>query len=107
MDNPFIGEWRITEVQGFDLDDLDEVDEAMISFEDNNRGDFRFCLYDAWTDYRVGQRGGHVAAEFSWEGTQDSTPISGRGWVVPKDQHIVGIIFVHGDSEYSFVASRK
>ena len=60
-------------------------------------------------DYRIGQRDGKPAVEFSWDGgdAADGTPLTGRGWAVLEGNALHGMIFIHQGDESEFVASRK
>jgi len=45
--------------------------------------------------------------DFSWDGTNEMMPALGRGWATLKDSDLLGGIFIHDGSGYSFVASFK
>ena len=77
---PFLGSWRIIETELWDLEDLDVVEEARITFDRDGVGELRLLAIGASIDYRIGQRDGAACVEFSWAGYDESEPASGRGW---------------------------
>ncbi|MFM8454657.1 MAG: hypothetical protein ACKOAD_06875 [Gammaproteobacteria bacterium] len=103
----FHGIWRISEVQGMDLDELDNRGEALIRFLSENHGDFVFAFLEGDIDYRLGKRSGHDVLEFSWQGTNDGNEACGRGWVTLKQENLVGKFFIHQGRDYSLVAQLK
>ena len=74
------GRWRIVEMDLWDQEALDLVGPATIEFGRDHTGSFRFIAVEAWMDCRRVLRDGHPAVEFSWEGSDDGDPASGRGW---------------------------
>ncbi len=58
-------------------------------------------------DYRFGRREEESFIEFSWEGTDDGQPISGRAWALLEKRELRGRLFIHGGDEIRFVAKRK
>ena len=46
-------------------------------------------------------------AEFSWEGFDDGTAASGRGWALGGAGRLVGHIFIHKGDDSGFVAERE
>jgi hypothetical protein len=107
MDNPFLGHWRIIEAQGMDLVELDQNGEAMIEFGESNEGKFRIAMLNAGLDYRLGKRSAYLVAEFSWDGDNAEQAVTGRGWVTLKQDNLVGRLFLHHGTDYSFVATRR
>src|ERR1051325_6793192 len=98
----FAGRWRITEMDEWDENDL--LAPAHTPFTGTNGHKFEFLAIVADLDVRYGSRDGAACAEFSWEGFDDGTPASGRGWVaLGTAGRLVGHIFVHK----GFVAERE
>ena len=57
-------------------------------------------------DVHYGSRDGAACAEFSWAGSGDDTPASGRGWAaLGPAGRLVGHIFIHNGDDSGFVAS--
>jgi hypothetical protein len=84
--------------------DLDEFAPAHITFGANRRGELELVAIEADIDYRVGTREGKPAVEFSWQGSDDGQPISGRGWALLGDSQIAGRLFIHQGDETTFTA---
>jgi hypothetical protein len=74
----FAGRWRITEMD--EWDEIDLLGSAHIRFSGKDGGELGFIAIKADLDVRYGARDGAACAEFSWEGFDDGTPASGRGW---------------------------
>lgn len=65
-----------------------------------------FVAIDAGLDYRVVQRDGRPAVEFSFEGSDEGDRISGRGWAVLEGDELQGRVFIHHGDDSSFAARR-
>ncbi|HEX2712283.1 MAG TPA: hypothetical protein VHM88_08680, partial [Candidatus Acidoferrales bacterium] len=67
------------------------------------------CLaVEADLDVRYGARDGAACAEFSWEGFDDGSAASGRGWAaLGTADRLVGHIFIHNGDDSGFVAKRE
>jgi hypothetical protein len=78
----FVGRWRIVEMDVWDNDFLDLVEEAHLTLTGEADGEIAFGALKGFLDVRYGSRDGAACAEFSWEGYGDNDPASGRGWVV-------------------------
>jgi hypothetical protein len=105
--SPIAGRWRITEMEEYDSDFLDAGGSAFLKFGRNNAGDMRFTMVQAMIDYRLTERDGKPAVEWSWEGDDEGDPASGRGWaVLEPDGTLVGRIFMHYGEESGFVARK-
>jgi hypothetical protein len=103
----FRGTWRIIETELWDADDLDDVTEAHLTLGKNNLGELAFLCVSAGVDYRVVQRDGRPAVEFSFNGEDELTPVSGRGWAILDADELRGRLFFHGGDDSAFVARRK
>jgi len=100
----FAGRWRIVEMDNWDSDFLDLVEEAHLTFEGRSGGEIAFGALKAFLDVRYGARDGSACAEFSWEGHDENDPASGRGWVIIGTAgRLVGHFYIHnGDDQASF-----
>jgi hypothetical protein len=104
----FLGDWRITEMEAWDKEYLDMEVPAYIRFEEDKMGSFQFGLVQGFLDCRTTMRDGKVAVEFSWDGSDEMDPASGRGWaVIDEDGCLRGCIFIHGGDDSAFVAIRQ
>ncbi len=87
-------------------EDLDLLGPDHLTLERDGSGDVSFVAIDAGFDYRVVQRDGRPAVEFSFEGSDEGDRISGRGWAVLEGDELQGRVFIHHGDDSSFVARR-
>jgi hypothetical protein len=98
--------WRITEMD--EWDEIDLLGSAHIMFSGKDGGQLVFIAIEADLDVRYGARDGAACAEFSWEGFDDGSPASGRGWAaLGTAGRLVGHIFIHKGDDSGFVAERE
>ena len=64
----FVGRWRIAEMDVWDNDFLDLVEEAHLTLKGTADGEIVFGALKGFLDVRYGARDGSACAEFSWEG---------------------------------------
>jgi len=103
----FAGRWRIVEMDNWDNDFLDLVEEAHITFHSAADGEIVFGALKSFLDVRYGARDGSASAEFSWEGFDENDPASGRGWVtISTADRLVGHFYIHNGEESGFVCER-
>ena len=105
--NPFEGRWRITWMEQWDQDFVDEEVEGYFEFDAKDNGSFQFGYVSGDIDYRLGDRGGKPCIDFSWEGRDEMDPAQGRGWAVIDGGELSGAIFIHHGDESAFKAKRK
>jgi hypothetical protein len=99
------GRWRIVEMELWDRDAIDLVEPAMIEFARDGTGAFHFIVVRARLDYRLFED--RHRAEFSFEGFDEDTPVTGRGWAsVDDDGALSGRIFFHMGDDSAFSAVR-
>ena len=79
QDSPFTGRWQIASMDAWDVDYVEEEGPAFIEFGAAQMGEFRFGLTSGNINYRLTERGGQSAAEWTWEGTDEMDPCTGRG----------------------------
>ena len=70
----FAGRWRIVEMDNWDSDFLDLVEESHLTFEGKSDGEIAFGALKGFLDVRYGARYGSACAEFSWEGHDENDP---------------------------------
>lgn len=96
--NEFVGKWRITHMELWSQDMVNLVETGHFYFDEDNQGRFIFCAVEGYMDVVVNTRVPEL--EFSWEGTDDTRQVSGRGkieFATPFEGE--GIIYIHnGDS---------
>lgn len=78
----FAGNWRIVEIDAWDVGDLGLLGPAYISFRKDKTGEFQFVAIVGTTDCRYSERAGRPFVEFTWDGNDESDHITGRGWAV-------------------------
>ena len=69
-------------------------------------GSFHFGYVQCEIDYRLTQRDGQPAVEFSFEGMDETDPCSGRGHAVLEHKELAGMLYFHRGDESGFVAKR-
>jgi hypothetical protein len=82
MSHPYIGRWRIIEMEQWDQDYIDLVVPGYIAFGDDNMGAFQFGTVEGSLDYRIEPYTNTERLEFSWEGSDEMDPVGGRGWAI-------------------------
>ncbi len=71
----FAGRWRIVEMDNWDNDVLDLVEEAHLTFQGTADSEIAFVALRGFLDVGYGARDGSACAEFSWEGQDESDPM--------------------------------
>ena len=100
----FLGRWRIVEMELWDLDYIDLVDEGFIEFDRKGLGSFGFGAIQAQIDYRTDQDTQRI--EFTWHGDDEGSEILGRGWCRIDKGKLTGKLFIHLGDESTFLAER-
>jgi hypothetical protein len=101
------GRWRIVAMELWDTDAIDLVAPGFIEFDSDQTGRFGFIAVQGWMDCREGIRDGRPGVEFTWEGSDEGDPVSGRGWAVLADDGTLdGRIFFHLGDDSGFRAVR-
>ncbi len=104
----FVGSWHIFEVEIQDGKYYDIETSAYIEIDFNNQGEFRFrsvtgCIDGRLTDNVKGKN----VLEFTWEGSDESYPLSGSGWVWVKEPNVLeGEFRIHLGDHFKFLARR-
>ena len=100
----FAGRWRIVEMDTWDNEFLDLVEEAHLTFKG---AAIAFGALKGFLDVRYGARDGSACAEFSWEGHDESDPVCGRGWAAMGTAgRLVGQFYIHNGDDSGFVCER-
>jgi hypothetical protein len=103
----FLGLWEIESTDSWDADYLALVGEPVIRFGDQDLGELHLGAIDAWLDYRVIEDGRGLVIEWTWEGEDDGTAVSGRGWAKVDNGRLVGHLYIHNGDDSGFVAFRR
>jgi hypothetical protein len=107
MKQPFLGLWRIVEMELWESDDIDMLRPAHIRFNRDGTGEFQFMAVQGEMDCRFGERDGRPIVEFSWCGSEEMDQSCGRGWATldAKDE-LHGRFFFHLGDDSAFSAMR-
>ena len=101
--HPLAGRWRITEMELWEVDFLDLVQPAFISFDGEGRGEFAFGAVQAGLDCWYGAQ----SVDFTWEGFDEMDPVHGDGDAeLEEDGTLTGEIRYHLGDESTFKAAR-
>ena len=101
------GHWRIVESDLWDQDALDLDGPATLELKQDGTGQLTMIAIGAAVDGRFGQRDGRPSVEFSFQGFDDGSPVSGRGWAaLLPDGALAGELFLHFGDESGFRAER-
>jgi hypothetical protein len=99
------GRWRITEMDEWDSDAIDLIQRGFIEFGRDGLGQFGFVAVTGELDCRDAERDGRPGLEFTWAGSDEGTPASGRGWVVLNpDGSLDGHLYFHLGDDSAFHA---
>ena len=104
--NPYLGKWRIIEMEMWDQDYIDLVTEGHFTFGKDGIGNFEFGAVVAETDYSIEEFGNTERVEFSFEGHDEYDPVSGRGWVIIENDTLTGKIVFHAGDKSEFKAKK-
>lgn len=108
--NPFIGRWRIVEMEVWGADMLDLLGPAHLVFDGEGFGSLQFVAVRGSLHCHYGTRDREAAVEFSWEDDDDGDPRLGRGWAVidgDEEAKLQGHIFIHCGDDSAFTAVRE
>lgn len=103
----FTGTWHIYEMELWDEEDFNMDVQAYIKIKPDNLGNFQFGLVSGEIDGRIVEYADGKRFEFTFEGNEECTPVSGFAWVRFKEKNELEgeFRFHHGDS--STFSARK
>ena len=84
----------------------DDLGRAHRTLARDGGGAMRFIAVDVGLDYRVVQRDGQPAIEFTFDGIDEGDRVSGRGWAEVTGDELHGRIFFHQGDDSAFTARR-
>jgi len=100
-----VGRWRITGMDRWDRDAGELLGPAIIDIRPDGAGEMRFIAVEANLDHRELERDGQPGLEFSWDGHDEGSPVSGRGWLMLSDEaKLRGHIWFHKGDDSGFEA---
>ena len=103
----YIGTWRITEMDQWDMDYIDMESPGRIVINKDGQGEIHFGAVDVEIDCRWESHGESARLEFSFEGNDEGDPVSGRGWVLVDGEEMTGHLFFHLGDDSGFKAKRQ
>jgi len=104
--NPYLGKWRIFEMEMWDQDYIDLVTDGHFTFGKDRIGNFEFGAVVAETEYSIEEFGNTERVEFSFVGQDEYDPVSGRGWAMIENDILTGKILFHAGDESEFKAKK-
>ena len=90
----------------WDEDAIDLDGEGHFTFTTGEQGRFQFICVHGFMDCRYAGSLDEPRVDFSWEGSDEDMPVSGRGWATIASDHVEGRIFIHNGDDSSFRARR-
>ena len=102
-----MGRWRLTRMSAWDNDFMDEEVPAFIEFEPGGRGEFHFGYVQCGMDWDAEERAGKPGGAFTFEGFDEMTPTTGRGWAtLEANGTLTGLLHFHQGDKSKFWAER-
>jgi hypothetical protein len=105
--NWIVGRWLIESMEMWDRDFIDAEVRGYFEFDAKDSGDFQFGYVQGYIDYRLGERDGTLAVEFTWDGHDEMDPAQGRGWMVLDGDELKGRLFFHLGDDSGIVLRRE
>lgn len=103
---PYIGKWRIEDMELWDQDFIDLVVPGHLTITKDGMGSLGFGAVEAELDCKVELVTGAERLEFSFEGADEGDPVSGRGWVQIQGATMNGRVYFHLGDDSGFTATR-
>lgn len=103
---PYIGKWRITHMEQWDQDYVDLVTTGHVTIRKNGTGGFQFGVVQGEMDCRMELAGSDQLLAFTWDGSDEFDPVSGRGWVKVNGKEMQGHLFIHLGDDSAFTAKK-
>jgi hypothetical protein len=94
--NWVVGRWLIDSMDQWDRNFIDEEVRGYFEFDAKDSGEFQFGYVQGQIDYRLGERDGKPAVEFTWDGNDEMDPALGRG-----------TLYIHLGDESGIVLKRE
>jgi hypothetical protein len=104
---PFVGKWVILEMMTWDQEFVNMEGPGHFTFGKDGTGHFRFGLVRGEMDCRMENVSGRWRIEFSWEGSNELDPATGRGWAWLDHEELQGRIFFHLGDDSAFRAIKS
>jgi hypothetical protein len=105
--NWLAGRWLIESMTEWDRNFIDEMVRGYFEFDTKDSGSFQSGYVEGQIDYRLGERDGQPAIEFTWDGNDEMDPAQGRGWLVLEGDELKGMFYIHHGDESGIVLKRE
>ena len=103
---PYIGKWRIIHMNQWDQDFVDLEVPGYVTIRKDGMGEFQFGAVQGEMDCRIENIGGGSLLAFTWDGSDECDPASGRGWIKVDGKQLVGHLFFHLGDASGFTAKK-
>ncbi|HCS48303.1 MAG: hypothetical protein A2W03_15080 [Candidatus Aminicenantes bacterium RBG_16_63_16] len=103
---PYVGKWRITHMDEWDQEFVDLMVPGQVTIRKDGTGSFQFGAVQGEMDCRIDRAGGDPILVFSWDGSDECDPASGRGWVKVNGKQMEGHLFFHLGDDSAFMAKK-
>lgn len=102
-----IGTWHITQMEAWDADYINLAGPGYLRIDREGGGFMQFGAVEAALDCRAEEIGNTHRLEFSFQGSDEGDPISGRGWAAVSGSEMTGRIYFHRGEESGFTAIKE
>jgi len=102
----YAGKWRITHMDKWDQDFVDLIVPGHVTILKDGTGSFQFGAVQGEMDCLVETAADNAVLEFTWDGSDECDPASGRGWVKVTGPQMEGHIFFHHGDDSGFAAKK-
>ncbi len=103
---PYIGKWRIVEMDQWDQEFVDLVIPGHVTIRKDGKGSFQFGAVEGEMDCHVQRTDAHEQIEFTWDGFDEGDEVSGRGWVRVDGEDMTGHLFFDAGDDSGFRAKK-
>ena len=90
----------------WDQDFVDLVVPGYVKIQKSGSGSFQFGAVQGEMDCRVEKTGDNTVLGFSWDGSDESEQVCGRGWIRVNGKQMEGHIFFHLGDDSRFTAEK-
>lgn len=104
--HPYVGKWRIIEMDQWDQEFVDLVVTGHVTIGKDGRGSFQFGAVEGQMDCHIQKNNAEEQIEFTWDGSDECDPVSGRGWVRVQGKSMSGHLFFHMGDDSGFRAEK-
>ena len=102
----YIGKWRIVQMDQWDQEFVYLVVPGYVTIRKDGTGSFQFGAVQGEMDCKIEYTGDQTILGFSWDGSDECDPASGRGWVRVDGKQMTGHIFFHLGDDSGFRAKK-